>query len=226
MHRTGPGARADRRRAGAWQAYEHCATGRTWAMAWAGTVMTPLAVRTLTAPAGPLASGPQQAWPLVAVTATAAALALAVALAAGRWPPARERGDHRQDQSRNGEPDASAQPGGGASGGHSARAVSGVTDRVSDPPDSEDRHARGRQRGDGQPLDRARGRAAGSAQDSADADETQHGHLDGMPAASGSGKLVQPVRGRGGRAGSTSFTWLHIPHPPRPRQSALSLAAR
>ena len=44
-------------------------------MAWSGTVMTPLPVRTLTAPAGPFTSGPHQAWPLVAVTATAAVLA-------------------------------------------------------------------------------------------------------------------------------------------------------
>src|SRR5262245_19351695 len=71
----GRDARADRRWAGAWQAcwqaYLHCATGRTWAMAWAGTVMTPLAVRTLTALAGPLTSEPHHARPLVAVTATA-----------------------------------------------------------------------------------------------------------------------------------------------------------
>jgi hypothetical protein len=55
--------------------YGHWATGRTWAMAWAGTLMTPLPVRTLMAPAGPVTSGPHQAWPLVPVTATAAALA-------------------------------------------------------------------------------------------------------------------------------------------------------
>ena len=165
-------------------------------MAWAGTVMTPLAVRTLMAPAGPLTSGPHQAWPLVPVTATAAG--------AGRWPPARKRGDHRQDQSHNGEPDPGTQPGSGART-QGAAALSGVTDGVSDPADSEDRQRSGRQRGDGQrrgqPLDRARGRAAGGAQDAADADETQHGHLDGVPAAGGSGKLFQPIRGRGGRAG-------------------------
>ena len=34
---------------------------------------------------------------------------------ARRWPPARERGDHRQDQSHNGEPDPGTQPGGGTS---------------------------------------------------------------------------------------------------------------
>ena len=47
-------------------------------MAWAGTAMTPLPVRTLMAPAGPFTSGPHQAWPLVAVMA-AAVLAAAVA---------------------------------------------------------------------------------------------------------------------------------------------------
>ena len=43
------------------RAYGHRPAGLTWAMAWAGTVMTPLAVRTLMAPAGPLTSGPHQA---------------------------------------------------------------------------------------------------------------------------------------------------------------------
>lgn len=43
------------------RAYGHRPTGLTWAMAWAGTVMMPLAVRTLMAPAGPLTSGPHQA---------------------------------------------------------------------------------------------------------------------------------------------------------------------
>ena len=66
-------------RAAACPAYGHWATGRTWAMAWAGTVMTPVPVRTLMAPAGPFTSGPHQAWPLAAVTATAAVLAGAAA---------------------------------------------------------------------------------------------------------------------------------------------------
>ena len=43
------------------RAYGHRPTGLTWAMAWAGTVMMPLAARTLMAPAGPLTSGPHQA---------------------------------------------------------------------------------------------------------------------------------------------------------------------
>jgi hypothetical protein len=43
-------------------------------MAWVGAVMTPLPVRMLMAAAGPLTSGPHQAWPLVPVTATAAVL--------------------------------------------------------------------------------------------------------------------------------------------------------
>ena len=43
------------------RAYGHRPTGLTWAMAWVGTVMMPLAVRTLMAPAGPLTSGPHQA---------------------------------------------------------------------------------------------------------------------------------------------------------------------
>jgi hypothetical protein len=42
-------------------AYGHRPTGLTWAMAWVGTVMMPLAVRTLMASAGPLTSGPHQA---------------------------------------------------------------------------------------------------------------------------------------------------------------------
>jgi hypothetical protein len=67
----------------------------------------------------------------------------------------------------------------------------------------------------GQPLNCAGGRTAGGAQDAADADETQHGHLDGMPATSGSGKLFQPVSGRGGRVGNTSFIWLHMSYLPQ-----------
>ena len=43
------------------RAYGHRPTGLTWAMAWVGTAMMPLAVRTLMAPAGPLTSGPHQA---------------------------------------------------------------------------------------------------------------------------------------------------------------------
>jgi hypothetical protein len=43
------------------RAYGHRPTGLTWAMAWAGTVMMPLEVRTLMASAGPLTSGPHQA---------------------------------------------------------------------------------------------------------------------------------------------------------------------
>ena len=42
-------------------AYEHRRTGLTWAMACVGTVMMPLAVRTLMASAGPLTIGPHQA---------------------------------------------------------------------------------------------------------------------------------------------------------------------
>ena len=41
--------------------YGHRPTGLTRAMAWVGTVMMPLAVRTLMASAGPLTSGPHQA---------------------------------------------------------------------------------------------------------------------------------------------------------------------
>ena len=47
-------------------------------------------------------------------------------------------------------------------------------------------------------------------QDAADADEAQDGHLDGMPAAGGCGKLVQPIRRGGDLPGGTSFTWLHM----------------
>ena len=50
-------------------------------MACAGTVMTPLPVRTLMPAAGPFTSGPHQAWPLAAVTATAV-----VVLEAGHQP--------------------------------------------------------------------------------------------------------------------------------------------
>ena len=57
------------------RAYGHRPTGLTWAMAWVGTAMMPLAVRTLMASAGPLTIGPHQAWPVVPVTATAGLLA-------------------------------------------------------------------------------------------------------------------------------------------------------
>jgi len=43
------------------RAYGHRPIGLTWAMAWVGTVMMPLAVRTLMASAGPLTIGPHQA---------------------------------------------------------------------------------------------------------------------------------------------------------------------
>jgi len=52
----------------------HCLP--TWATASTGTVMTPLPVWTLMAPAGPVTIGPHQAWPLVPLTATAAVLLL------------------------------------------------------------------------------------------------------------------------------------------------------
>src|SRR5579862_3576039 len=57
------------------RAYGHRPTGLTWAMACVGTAMMPSAVRTLMASAGPLTSGPHQAWPVVPVTATATAAA-------------------------------------------------------------------------------------------------------------------------------------------------------
>src|SRR5579871_6318440 len=54
-------------------------------MSWAGTAITPLAVRMLTAPAAPLTIGPHQTWPLAAVTVTVA-LAAVLVLAAGHQP--------------------------------------------------------------------------------------------------------------------------------------------
>jgi CBS domain protein len=112
----------------------------------------------------------------------------------GSRPPARKCGDHSQDQGHDGDPDSGPQPPGGLPGGRqSADAISGVTDGVSNPADSEDRQGSSRKRGHSQsrrqPLDCRGGRAAGSAQDAANADEAQDGHLDGVPAAGGCRKL-------------------------------------
>ena len=114
--------------------------------------------------------------------------------AGGSRPPARKCGDHSQDQGHDGEPDSGPQPPSGPRGGRpGGDIISGVTEGVSNPADSEDRQGAGRKRGHSQrrrqPLDCRGSRAAGSAQDAADADEAQDGHLDGVPAAGGCGKL-------------------------------------
>jgi len=70
-------------------------------MAWVGTAMTPLAVRTLMAPDGPSTSWPHRAWPVVPVMAVAVA-----AVADGHQPE--KAGEHCQDQRHDGEPDSSA----------------------------------------------------------------------------------------------------------------------
>jgi hypothetical protein len=65
---------------------------------------------------------------------------------AGGRPPARQCGDHSQDQSHDGEPDPGTQPGSGVRGGrHGAAATGGVTDWVSDPAGNEDRQTCDRQ---------------------------------------------------------------------------------
>jgi hypothetical protein len=53
-----------------------------------------------------------------------------------------ESGDHRQDQSHDGEPDSGTQPGRAT---HYSAAVKAVTDGVGDPADGEDCHASDRQ---------------------------------------------------------------------------------
>jgi hypothetical protein len=131
-----------------------------------------------------------------------------------RGPPARKCGDHSQDQCHDGKPDASPQAGSGLpSGRRGAGALSGATDWISDPADSENRQGCGGKRGDGQrsgqPLDRARGRAVGSAQDAAYADEAEDGHLDGVPAAGRCRKPFQPIGRRSDRLGGIRVTWLH-----------------
>ena len=147
-----------------------------------------------------------------------------------RGPPARKCGDHGQDQSHDGEPDASPQPGSGLpSGRQGAGALSGAADWISDPADSEDRQGCGCKRGDGQrrgqPLDRARSRAVGSALDAAYADEAEDGHLDGVPAAGGCRKLFQPIGRRSDRLGGVRVTWLHNLLSTRsPSRSARTLA--
>ena len=92
----------------------------------------PLAVRTLMASAGPLTSGPHQAWPVVPVTATAALLAAGPPRC---WQPlatSRTALRSRPGSKRRCEPDSGAEP---TRTGSSASAIKSVTDGVSDPAD-------------------------------------------------------------------------------------------